>query len=338
MKRNNLILAVCVVLVASVSLAGEDNPNTKNPHSDPSKDQKTDLHQWSYTTKQRTDDLDSTKATSSKDQTSYFENKRKATDLHIKNIQQLNSFANQYVTERQVATINSRLYNVGAKGEPAPSEPDLELYETHIKLFCSPLSGYETKLFKDCNTTTPLILQHADLKPMVLDNPRLSAEMVPIVRNWIDNFLTSLINPNLPNYIRDPNLMADTTHKAQYVRRLRAQIPTSAAANSLNIMLANRIPLDPKAEDSPSLASSLADEVTGRHLNTTWHDAVAQTTDGIDISREQLKVLALISYQLHEMNGRVERLELLNSALVTSMTNQQELLEEMLKAAKSGKK
>lgn len=307
-------------------------------HKKESSDIKQDLRQWNYTTKLKDSDEGYDKAGKNRESYSYFEEKRRATEIHIRQVQELNKFIQHYVAERQVETINSRLYNVGAKGEPAPSEPDLELFETHTKLFCSPLSGYETAIFKECSRSTPLVLQHADLKPMVLDKPRLTAERIPIVRNWIDNFLTSLVHSNLPNYIKDPDLMADANYRDQYVNRLRNQIPIATAANTLNMMLAKRIPLDAKNEDSPSIASSLVEEISGRHLNTNWQEAVRSSTDGVDINREQLRVLALISYQINELNDRLERVELLNAALVTNLSNQQEILAEMLKTYKSTNK
>lgn len=268
---------------------------------------------------------------------SYFEIKRKATEVHVNSLQALSSVIEQFVTERQVETINSRLYNVGSKGEPAPGEPDLELYDTHIKMFCSPLSGYEGKIFPECNKTNPLLLQHADLKPIVLLNTKFGHEMIPIVRNWIDNFLTPLTYSNMPDYIKESTLMANTENRERYVHRLRDQIPMSTAANSLNVMLARRIPVDPKTPESPSVASSLVEEVNGRHLNSAWHTAI-QSAEPVDLAKEQLRVLALISYQMQELTERMERVELLNAALVTSIANQHDTISEILHYTKLGGK
>lgn len=322
---SNLVFATNDTTTENAVLLATAKGATKDPNSD--------LNEWRHTVKetskkgQEIDPL--VPSTSTHDPNSYFEIKREETGAHIRVLQDLSSVIEQFVAERQVAGVNSRAYNVGSKGEPAPGEPDLELFDTHIKLFCSPLSGYEGQIFKECNKANPLILQHADLKPIVLSNNRFSSKMIPIVRNYIDNFLVSPINSNLPDYIKDPSLISNAVNREKYIHRLRNQIPIAAAANSLNVMLAKRIPIDPNNEDSPSLASSLAGEVKGRHLSSEWHEAIEQSTSDLDIKKEELRVLGLISYQIHELNERLERIELLNASLVTSITNQQEIINEL---------
>lgn len=294
------------------------------------KEQKTDLMQWNYTTNQKGGNRATTEPTIVSDPNGCFEENRKITNLNVNSVKYLTPIIEQYIEAKQVATINSRLYNVGAKGQPAPTEPNLELYHNHFPLFCSPLSGYESILSDHCKKANPLKLQHADLRPPFLE-AKFDDTKISFAENWIDNFLTPAIHSGLPVYIEKPELLTDTKFRDQYILRLRNQIPVAVASNSLNVMLAERIPVDPKNPNSPSILSSIENEVERRHLNNNWHEAIMQTNDGLELQKQQTLLLALISYQLQRLDNKIERLELLNAALVNNSSNQQELTNETIK-------
>ena len=324
--KNKICWLLIVYLISNLVIAS--SPSAK----DAAIEQKKDLNQWGLVANHKGSDTQvAAELAILSDPNGYFKEKRVATDLHVRTLKHLMPRIDDYIEDKQVSSINSRLYNVGSKGQPAPAEPNLEFYQQHFPLFCSPLSGYESKLSANCKKGNAIQFQHADLRPPFLGT-KFGEVGISIASNWVENFLSPVVYSGLPPYIEKPELLADTKYRDQFIRRLRNQIPVAIASNSVNGMLAERIPTDPKDSNSPSIASSIEDEVSSRHLNNNWHEAIMQTNDNLELQKQQALLLALISYQLQRLDAKIERIELLNAALVNNSSNQQEIMTETLHA------
>jgi len=244
---------------------------------------------------------------------------------------ELNSLVNAQVEKKTVELINNDLYGTNLSGEPAIADVDSAFLQKHATSFCSPLSGHELTMFKACNVNTPLILQHADIKSPLFEHSKLHSDLIPIAENWIKNFGASPVSTEIPEYVYNPTLLTNHNNQKNYVERLRHEMWGAIRAESLSRMLARRIPADPKDKNSPSIASAMEQEVNGRYLNPKWQDDVSKASSQLDLAKEQLRVLSLISTQIHELNDRVERIEMLETGIMTLLANQQEQISSIAK-------
>lgn len=241
---------------------------------------------------------------------------------------ELTQAADKQLARMVVELTNNQLYGTSLAGEPAVVDRHLAFIRKHNK-FCSPISGYETKLLTDCNMSTPIVLQHADIKPPQLKS-RLNADDSAIARNWLQNFgMTD--EGNIPSYLQDPSQLELPKSRDAYINRLLDQRWGSLASESLSHILTRRMIVDPKNPNSPSITSAIEQEVNGRYPNPEWQKEVTNTNNVLDIAKEQLRVSALSNILLQSLHEREERNGILLSAMLSLLAEQQSKTREIYK-------
>lgn len=254
-----------------------------------------------------------------------FEQNNKVTNLNIKVIKDLATEIENYVERKTIFHLGHRLYGINAEGEPASQDPDEDFLYAHVKLFCFPQS-IESLVFPECKKTNPLMLQLADVRLPVLKT-KYTDEEISIIENLIKNLFTPLSSSQI---IYKLDSLSNTEDRKRFIHGLKSLQLISFAANSINHIYAEGIPIDRKDPHSPSVASSRAEEIDNRYYNPKWHEAIIQTNDSTELLKQLVLVSANTGAQLQTIIEQQQRIELLLAGLAINSANKDELINEIL--------
>jgi hypothetical protein len=256
-----------------------------------------------------------------------FEQNNKITYLNIKNIKELETEIANYTERKTVFLLGHRLYGINAEGEPAVDDLDEAFLSAHAKIFCFPQS-IESQAFLECKKTIPTMLQFGDVR-LPVKKKKYGVLEIKIIENLIKNLFTPLSSSQI---IYKLDTLSNVETRNKFIHGLKSLQLLSFAANSINHIYAESIPIDPKDPNSPSIASSRSEEIDNRYYNPEWHEAVKQTNDTMELLKQLVLVSANTSAQLQTIIEQQQRIELLLAGMAINSANKDVLMSEILHA------